>query len=159
MQATAWGLFCSAWFSDISHSFTANPFSVSVSAHCRVRNARRFSCSLQGLLLQCASQRHRYGFGLLRRQYRAIADLTIGAGNLETPELGLDGEWVRPRILLRRASLPCGIQRGRVVRGVLLTSIRLGPEARDIAREPVSVLALQPRAASQSHPEREEASL
>ena len=38
-----------------------------------------------------------------------------------------------------------------------LTSIRLGPEVRDIAREPVSALAFQPRAASQNHPEREEA--
>jgi hypothetical protein len=51
--------------------------SVTVPAGCRAGHACWFCRAQQGLFFQCASQRRQHFFGLLHRQYCAIAGLTM----------------------------------------------------------------------------------
>ena len=84
---TAWDLFCSAWFSVISHWLTANSFF-----------SRRF-CSLSGWqclsVLLCSASfiffgapliGHQHLFGLLCCQYCAIAVIAVLAMRRDTLE-------------------------------------------------------------------------
>ena len=98
-----------------------------------------------------------------------IRTITCNAGSMsakaysrqmtETSKLRLDRKWVWSQILCNGHRFNAEFYGVALFVVCWLTSIRLAPQVRDIAREPVSVLALQLCARSQSHSEREEASL